>query len=280
MSLKTRQLTIAAAVALNTWLLLGIIAASYNIPNTVAKLPEQKCDCAISTVWNLFDRYALIGGFDVSLTILIVALGSAALTALFITRSPNWILERLRYFRSIRNAALKGEVFALIVVTGIIIQHYWVGGQFFYTPMSTSTTTPTASIAPNFQFRLTDGTISDLYSISGKPVLLEFFSTSCPHCQAEVSELKEVYNHFGDRVVLLSVSTTWGGDTVETCQAFISKFGVVWPTAIDLGRGTSSYHVNSVPQMFLLDGQKHISYTHSGETSASLLIQELETFLQ
>ena len=52
--------------------------------------------------------------------------------------------------------------------------------------------------APGFALMDSKGDIVDLYDFRGKPVIVEFMQTTCPHCASFVSVLDKVQQKFGD----------------------------------------------------------------------------------
>jgi thiol-disulfide isomerase/thioredoxin len=56
---------------------------------------------------------------------------------------------------------------------------------------------------PNFNTVDMNGVNKDLLSYLDKPILLEFWSTSCPFCEAVRSDLNELYNIHGENFTLL-----------------------------------------------------------------------------
>src|ERR1043165_6096496 len=60
--------------------------------------------------------------------------------------------------------------------------------------------------APGFALPDSRMEIHDLYDYRGKPVLLEFMQTTCPHCAAFADVVQKVKDKYGDKVQILAVA--------------------------------------------------------------------------
>lgn len=98
--------------------------------------------------------------------------------------------------------------------------------------------------APNFAFFLDDGRGSDLASLQGKPVVINFWATWCGPCRAEMPELVALYND-NPAVVLLEVNVR---EKHEAVEKFAAEFGMNMPVILDpegaIGR---AYGVRNMP---------------------------------
>ena len=57
--------------------------------------------------------------------------------------------------------------------------------------------------APDFELQNTDGQTISLSSLRGKPVLLNFWKTSCYPCRLEMPFLQAIYNEWSDKGLVL-----------------------------------------------------------------------------
>ena len=116
--------------------------------------------------------------------------------------------------------------------------------------------------APGFALPDSKMQIHDLYDYRGKPVVLEFMNTGCPHCAAFANILEKVQAKFGDRVAVISVANP--PDTLSTVGAFMQGHKITYPVLFDSGQAAFSY-VRSMkfdlPQVYLIDANGMI-YGH------------------
>jgi len=110
--------------------------------------------------------------------------------------------------------------------------------------------------APGFALPDSRMEVHDLYDYRGKPVILEFMQTICPHCAAFVSVLQKVQEKFGDKVVILAVANP--PDTIKTVGQFIAGHNITYPILFDSGQAAYSYVKSGrfdLPQVYLIDAK-------------------------
>ena len=110
------------------------------------------------------------------------------------------------------------------------------------------------------RFKALDGREVDLAKLKGKVVLVEFWSTSCGPCVAEMPNVKAVYQKLHDRgfeVVAISLD-----DKEDVLRRFIKENELPWPQHFD-GKGwgnefASRYGIFGIPTMWLVDKQGNL----------------------
>jgi peroxiredoxin len=106
------------------------------------------------------------------------------------------------------------------------------------------------------QFTAVDGREVDLAKMKGKVVLVDFWSTLCELCIAELPEVKEAYNKFharGFEVVGISFDTD-----KARLQRFLKSKAIPWPQYNDGkqffdNRLGQEFGIDGIPHMFLID---------------------------
>lgn len=277
MELRIQQIIVGGAITFVTWFLLGIAAALANIPNFDAKRVGQECACAITPILGDLDVHVEVAGLLLSVWILVPAVVFSGLSVIVVFKTPSWILDRRSYFRGLKRAAFLGEVVGLIAV-GVILAEASLSNSIIIYPDS-GQQPPTAITAENFGLVLTNGTRVNLHDFKGRPTLLEFMWTKCPHCANQTEALQEVNEAFGTQINMISVAVTWGRDDLQALQNFDDEHGVRWTSGLDTGLGTDRYGVSSVPRLFILDEDFNIMYTHVGQVPTATLISEIKSVL-
>ena len=116
--------------------------------------------------------------------------------------------------------------------------------------------------APGFALPDSKMEVHDLYDFRGKPVLLEFMQTTCPHCAGVVTILQKIQQKYGDKVQILSVVVP--PDNLNTVAQFVEGHKITYPVLFDMGQAMYSYvrqgHV-SFPQIYIIDA-KGMIYAH------------------
>lgn len=118
--------------------------------------------------------------------------------------------------------------------------------------------------APSFSLPDGNQKYHDILDYRGKPLLLDFMLTSCPHCTTLAATLERVKKALPGRVNVLSVVTP--PDTNQTVAAFIDKHRITSPILFDCGQ-TAAYYLNAspqnprvdLPQLFLIDAKGIVS---------------------
>jgi peroxiredoxin len=117
----------------------------------------------------------------------------------------------------------------------------------------------------DIRFTALDGREVDLAKLKGKVVLVEFWSTSCGGCIAEMPTVKGIYEKFHNRgfeVVAISLD-----DKESALRRFIKEKELPWPQHFD-GRGWGNefgvrYGIFSIPTMWLVDKKGNLRDTQA-----------------
>jgi peroxiredoxin len=145
--------------------------------------------------------------------------------------------------------------------------------------------------APDFTLRTPTGTRVSLRSLRGKAVLLEFFATWCPHCNAEAPHLQALFEQL-PRTKVAFVSIDGSSDDAASVFAYHVWHGLGFPALLDqagrtvtfpehgpLGPVSRSYGVSEWPTFYVLDPQGRVSWRSAGEQPDALLGRELRRVL-
>ena len=121
-----------------------------------------------------------------------------------------------------------------------------------------------------------DGSTGTFAQYRGKPVVVNFFSSTCVPCQSEMPALEQVHRSLGDQVTFLGLDVQ---DTVEGGQAFVQTVGITWELGRD-PRGEilqAAVHgsVAGLPTTFVLDSQGRIVFSHLGPLDVPELTNKL-----
>jgi peroxiredoxin len=146
------------------------------------------------------------------------------------------------------------------------------------------------SVAPDFTLRTPTGTRVALADLRGKAVLLEFFSTWCPHCAAEAPHLRTLYESLPPSKFAFVAVDASGADAASVF-AYHVYFGLPFPAVLDpdpdadpvtfpehgtTGPVSRAYKVGFLPTFYVLDPRGRITWRSDGEQPNALLRRELE----
>ena len=146
---------------------------------------------------------------------------------------------------------------------------------------------PVGAVAPDFILSTATGEKIHLSDYRGRTVLLEFFATWCPHCQAEAQHLTRLHESLPQTdFAVLSVNAD--SEDPASLYAFDRFFHIPWPTLLDpgspagsykqaggAGSVTRAYGVALYPTFYVLDGKGRVAWRNDREQPDMLVFQKL-----
>ncbi len=120
-----------------------------------------------------------------------------------------------------------------------------------------------------------NGTIN-LSSLKGHPVVLNFWSVTCPPCNAEMPYLRSLYAHYGANgaFTLLGIDQ---GDPGEDIQRFGQRFQINYPLLIDANSSVNvKYSVTTLPQTYFIDSSGVVRYVIPQQLTPQTMQQGLQ----
>ena len=167
-------------------------------------------------------------------------------------------------------------ILALVIIIAVVSFVFMIlplSGGSVQTP---TVTTPTVTSGKTTYKKASEFTLpiynSDksvsLSDIAGKPVFLEFFSPTCPHCINMMPVIEELSKKYGDRVAFILVSTPQEDKLVELMEEHDVKAIVLIDKDLSV---FNAYGVRGVPAFFILDRSHNILYMFEGEKPKTVL---------
>ncbi len=126
------------------------------------------------------------------------------------------------------------------------------------------TALPDPEAAPAFDLKTPDGSRVRLSDFRGKPLVVNFWSTWCPPCRAEMPSFQRAWEqleHEGIGVIAINV-----GEDAQTIAEFTKKTPVTFPLPMDLdSQVIATWQVRGLPTTFVVDSQGRLAYVATGE---------------
>lgn len=109
--------------------------------------------------------------------------------------------------------------------------------------------------APDFKVYDKEGNEVTLSSLTGKPVVLNFWASWCGPCKIEMKDFEKAYSNYKDDVHFAMVNLTDGHrETVKTASKYIEDQGFTFPVYFDTDiDAANTYRVYSVPSTYFIN---------------------------
>jgi len=131
--------------------------------------------------------------------------------------------------------------------------------------------------APPTSFTAFDGNNASLGDHAGRPIVLNFWSSSCAPCITEMPAFEQVHQQFGDKVVFVGLDTV---DGETPARAMAARIGVTYQLGFDPdGAIAKSFGVINLPTTVLIDRNGQVVDRHFGELSGDELTKAINAKL-
>jgi thiol-disulfide isomerase/thioredoxin len=127
------------------------------------------------------------------------------------------------------------------------------------------------SVAPAFSLgRLGGGPEIALSDFRGRPVVLNFFASWCPDCQAELSGFALFAREQGSRVDVVGIDTN--DSDGSAAEKLLMRAGAAYPVALDpLAKIATRYLIQALPVTYFIEPNGHVAGTAFGQMTTSQL---------
>ena len=132
--------------------------------------------------------------------------------------------------------------------------------------------------APSFTALSLDGDQVDLEQMRGKPVWLLFNATWCADCRAEIPDVIEAFEDYGDEVEFLSVYVS---DSRRAVEEYSENLGIPYPQVVDeTNHIAAAYGVVGLPTSVFMDAEGDVTKVQIGALSPSAMQSELQELVE
>jgi thiol-disulfide isomerase/thioredoxin len=131
----------------------------------------------------------------------------------------------------------------------------------------------TGDPAPATTFSLLDGGTTSLAAYKGKPLVLNFWATTCAPCIKEMPAIESVHRELGDDVTFIGMDVR---DSVSGGKEFVRRTGVTYAIGRDPSGGIfESFDAVNLPTTFFIDADGTILDSHTGALTADQLREKI-----
>lgn len=108
--------------------------------------------------------------------------------------------------------------------------------------------------APEFELASFNSEDILFTNFQGKPVILNYWASWCPPCQAEMPAFQQAFQEFSTTDLIIIAINASNQDSLSDVGQFIQKHGLTFPIALDnTGSAARDYQVHSLPTTFFID---------------------------
>ncbi len=119
------------------------------------------------------------------------------------------------------------------------------------------------------------GTTLKIEDYIGQPMVINFWSPTCPPCLKEAPELQKIWEKYSDELLILGIHTRDAG--MEGGNKFLDQFGLTFPSVFDEKRRLMiDYGLFGLPETFFVNSDGTLAYKHVGQISEVVLENKIE----
>jgi cytochrome c-type biogenesis protein len=134
---------------------------------------------------------------------------------------------------------------------------------------------------PDINMTDVDGNEFSLSDFRGKVVFLEFMATWCSDCQKLTKQMKEVYSHFGDNIVMISLDID-KKENPEMLNNYADKNGAKWIFAFpnDFNSVHTTFSISEIPKSLIIDKDGYLTFEFVLSQPSDDIINKIEATRQ
>lgn len=127
--------------------------------------------------------------------------------------------------------------------------------------------------APDFEMATADGGTVSLSDLKGKPIVLNFWASTCGPCKMEMPEFQKAYERYGEQLQFAMVNVPdFNGETRERALQLVDQSGYTFPVYFDdTMQGQVQYGITSIPQTYFINADGTVEAYASGAIDASTI---------
>ena len=170
------------------------------------------------------------------------------------------------------------KILIIVLAAAVLAAAFW---RLSPTREAPTVTQESANTAPDFTVYTIDGEEIHLSDFRGKPVVLNFWASWCGPCKAEMPDLEEAWQTYGEEIHFVTVNLTDGSsETVESATAYITQQGYTFPVYYDTEMSAAqAYGINSIPRTYFIDSAGNFVSAVTQMITADQLQQGIDSLL-
>lgn len=172
-----------------------------------------------------------------------------------------------------------------LILTIIILALVLIGSVVAYNILAAYSSTSISATADvsmhSFTMKTVDGQDIELSELAGRPMVLNFWASTCGPCKNEMPEFQRAYEQYGDQITFVMVNISgFNGETERAALSFLDKNGYGFPVYFDTyEEGSVQFEVSTIPRTYFINSEGYIVLYANGSIDASTLQQGIDSIL-
>jgi peroxiredoxin len=134
--------------------------------------------------------------------------------------------------------------------------------------------------APDFALQAMDGKTYRLSELAGRPVLINYWTTWCIPCKAELPILEKLHQEYQQKGMAIISVNAIDQDSTDKVQGIIDQFSMTFPVLLDQGgQFAGLYQAIFFPTTVMVDANGVIREINLGDSTEEELRASLEKLL-
>ena len=123
-------------------------------------------------------------------------------------------------------------------------------------------------------------TIGDITAKSHKPIVLNAWTTYCPHCVEEMDSYQKLFDEYGDRVDFMMLNLNDTPSEPDSARALVQEHGYTFPVYFDSGSSVrQALYITGVPVSIILSADGDLLLMRSGEINYNAMKATIDNVL-
>lgn len=146
-------------------------------------------------------------------------------------------------------------------------------------PSANASNAQSAILAPDITVVNQNDESVTLSSLFGKPIILNFWASTCGPCQREMPYFQDAFEEYGSEIEFVMVDIPgFLGETKGRAVSFLDTNGYTFPVYFDEdSSATIAYGLNSIPRTFFIDRDGYIVSSQYGSISEATLAYGIQS---
>lgn len=134
-------------------------------------------------------------------------------------------------------------------------------------------------VAPDFELATMDGDTVRLSDYRGKKVFLNFWTSWCPPCRAEMPIMQEYFEDDAEanNVEIIAVNLTSQDNGMREVREFIEEFGLEFVIPLDVGGDVGeTYQTVTIPTSYMIDTEGRVQNKIMGPMDEAMMQEQID----